>query len=644
MLDHFWRIWRTLGSPWTADTWAWSAFSAESSLTDWQPASERGAITDIHSADRTSRCPSGRIPRGKVPWSWVVALTAMSFVYLFTCGAPRLFDQIDGQYAGAAREMMERGDWLIPTQDGIPRLQKPPLVYWCEILSMRVFGVNEFGARFPVALAAAGWFLATGLLARRVVGTWSAGLAGALTLAMFTGTFFFTHLVMPEPFLACFLVLSFWSLLKAREAEAIPERKCKRDRWLMAAWMFIALGTLAKGVHALIIPVIAISCTAWLRPLMRPVCRRFLLRPHGWILFLAVLAPWYLATEWRYPGFLKDHFFNEQIASALSRRWPPDSDRVPLWIFWLEHLILLFPISLLFPAAVMAALQRRKDRQPWLNEDGLLLLAWFIVTALGISFSNIQDYYLMIAWAPVAIWIAWTVTRTAISFKWPAIIVGLLGASGLLITPFLAVSRSSESSGPSRPELLIEDTILNVFQVLPPTVCKKFIPLLCTASILTLVAGVLVFLFDRKQRSELCLAGLALFMAVIFAIGTHGMLVIEDEFSSAKIAELIESWDRPESVVIAQGDPNEKTTLFFYLHRPILWVDGHPDIEFPTRSLGIGRDHYLTRERVAKAWRETKQVFLVIDASACTEWKNYLGLKRANPIGTCGSRMILVNR
>ena len=74
--------------------------------------------------------------------------------------------------------MMESGDWLSPTQDGVPRLQKPPLVYWCEVLSMSVLGVNEFGARFPAALATVGWFLATGLLARRVVGTWSAGLAG----------------------------------------------------------------------------------------------------------------------------------------------------------------------------------------------------------------------------------------------------------------------------------------------------------------------------------------------------------------------------------------------------------------------------------------------------------------------------------
>jgi 4-amino-4-deoxy-L-arabinose transferase-like glycosyltransferase len=579
-----------------------------------------------------------------MPRSWVVALAVMLFAYLFTCGAPRLFDQIDGQYAGAAREMMEHGDWLIPTQDGVPRLQKPPLVYWCETVSMSVFGVNEFGARFPVVLATAGWVLATGLLARRVIGTWSAGVAAALTLAMFTGTFFFTHLVMPDPFLSCFLALCFWSILKAVQAEAALERRGEVDRALMAAWAFIALGTLAKGLHGLMIPLIAISCTAWVKPSMRSVWRKFFLRPHGWILFLAVLAPWYLAAESRYPGFLKDHFFNEQIGSAFSRRWPPDSDRVPLWIFWLEHLILLFPISLLFPAAVRAALQTRKDRQPWISEDGFLLLAWFFVVAFGISFSNIQDYYLMIAWAPVAIWIAWAMTRKAISFRGPAMIVSLLGVSGFVGALLLAISHGGESLHSSSSGLLVGDTILNVFQVLPPAVWKETIPLLCLASTSTLMVGILVFLFDRQGRTELCLTGFAWLMAAIFLIGTRGMQLVEDEFSSANVAELIDSRDRPESVVIAQGDPNERTTLFFYMHRPIFWVNGHPNIEFATRSLGIGRDHYLTREQVAKAWRETKQIFLVIEGRTLAEWKARLGSDRSNPIGTCGSRVILVNR
>jgi 4-amino-4-deoxy-L-arabinose transferase-like glycosyltransferase len=635
---------RTFDPDWTVPSLL-SNDSSESSLSDPQPTLEResgvcgvGEVRVSHSV--------GRVFGEKVPSSWVMAMAVLVFLYFFTCDVPRLFDQIDGQYAGAAREMMERGDWLTPTQNGVPRLQKPPLVYWCEVLSMRVFGVNEFGARFPVALATVGWFLATGLLARRVVGTWSAGFAGALTLAMFTGTFFFTHLVMPEAFLSCFLTLSFWALLKARQMTSEPEQKCEGNQWLMVAWCFIALSTLTKGIHGLLIPVAALSFTAWWRPSMRVVWRRFLFRPHGWLLLLAILGPWYLVTEQRYPGFLKDHFFNEQIGSALSRRSPPDSDRVPLCILWLEHLVLLFPISLLFPAAIRAAFQSRKVGRPWVSNDGFLLLCWFLVVAVGISFANIQDYYLMIVWAPVAVWIAWTVTRSEISFKWPAIVVSLLGISGLLVALVLAISSGSESANSSRSRTLIGDTILNVFQVLPPTAWRGIIPLLFVASTSALVAGNSAFIFNRKGRSEFCLAGFAFLMAAFFAIGTRAMQLVEDEFSSAKVAKLIDARDGSGSMVIAQGDPNEKTTLFFYLHRPIFWVDGHPNIEFATRTLGIGRDHYLKREQVAEAWRESKQIFLVVEGDALAEWVAYLrlGPEHSNPIGTCGSRVILANR
>ena len=636
---------RTFATCWRAVAWTFDNSSSDGVTAVAGPV--LGFDGFERPVDRTTRPgqrlePSLTVARERVPVSWIFALAALLVVYLATCGVPSLFDQIDGQYAGAAREMMVRSDWLTPTQDGVPRLQKPPLVYWCEILSMRVFGVNEFGARFPVALATVGWFLATGLLAQRVIGTRSAGFAAALTLAMFSGTFFFTHLVMPEPFLACFVALSFWSLLGA--ANVRDGETANIDRWLMAAWMFIALGALAKGVHALLIPIVAMSGTAWLRPSIRVVWRRFLLRPHGWILFLAIVAPWYLMTEQRYPGFLRDHFFNEQIGSALSRRWPPDSDHVPLWMFWLEHLVLLFPISLLFPAAIRAAFRAQKDRRAWSREDVFLLLFWFLVIAIGISFANIQDYYLMIAWPPIAVWISWAITRRSVSFKWPAIVIGLLGISGLAIASFLAVSHLRGSGKSSNSGLIIGDTMLNVFQVLPASVWTEIVPLLCLASTCAVVTGAFVLLFHRKGKVGL--AGFALFMAAIFLVSTRGMEVVQDEFSSAKVAKIIDSRSGPGSVVICQGSPNEKTTLFFYVHRHIFWVDGRPDMEFATRELGIGRDDYLTHEQAAKMWRGSEQVFLVIEDYALADWKAYLGLgaRESMPIGTCGSRVVLANR
>jgi hypothetical protein len=50
----------------------------------------------------------------------LVALLFVCAIYLLTSGIPSLFDQVDGQYAGAAREMIARRDWLIPTQDDVP--------------------------------------------------------------------------------------------------------------------------------------------------------------------------------------------------------------------------------------------------------------------------------------------------------------------------------------------------------------------------------------------------------------------------------------------------------------------------------------------------------------------------------------------
>src|ERR1700745_2545024 len=81
----------------------------------------------------------------------LIALAAL--LHVATIGTGDLYSQTEGQYAGAAREMFQNHEWLLPTNDGIPRLQKPPLLYWLIIASFRLFGVNAAAARLPVALA-----------------------------------------------------------------------------------------------------------------------------------------------------------------------------------------------------------------------------------------------------------------------------------------------------------------------------------------------------------------------------------------------------------------------------------------------------------------------------------------------------------
>src|SRR3712207_1133282 len=74
-------------------------------------------------------------------------------LHIATANWGDLYNETDGQYAGAAREMLQSGDLLTPANNGIPRLQKPPLLYWLIVCSYRCFGVNEAAARLPIALA-----------------------------------------------------------------------------------------------------------------------------------------------------------------------------------------------------------------------------------------------------------------------------------------------------------------------------------------------------------------------------------------------------------------------------------------------------------------------------------------------------------
>jgi hypothetical protein len=289
-----------------------------------------------------------------------------------------------------------------------------------------------------------------------------------------------------------------------------------------------------------------------------------------------------------------------------------------------------------------------KSERKWPGAEVLLLLFWFLGNALGISFANVQDYYLMAAWPPVAVGIAWAISKRKISLKWPALVLASFGGLGLLTAFALAFWRTHQTGELLKggaPTPVNQDTIMIVFQNLPPSAWTKIIPLLCATSGAALVAGVLVFAFDRRGKSHLGFAGFALFMATIFLLSTRGLAIVQDEFSSAKIAETINRMAEPGSMVVLQGDPNEKTSLFFYLHRTIYWVDGHPDLEFATRKLDIGRSHYLDRTTVAEEWRAPEQLFLVVQKSVVEDWRTFLNIEDGSHVvaGVSGPQAILVN-
>src|SRR4051794_41578812 len=66
-----------------------------------------------------------------------------------------LVDRDEPRFAEVSREMRERDDYVVPYFNDKYRFDKPAFIYWTQIASYRVFGENDFAARFPSSVAAA---------------------------------------------------------------------------------------------------------------------------------------------------------------------------------------------------------------------------------------------------------------------------------------------------------------------------------------------------------------------------------------------------------------------------------------------------------------------------------------------------------
>src|SRR5881227_3507458 len=135
---------------------------------------------------------------------FVILIALAALLHVATIGSGDLYSQTEGQYAGAAREMVMNHHWLLPTNDGIPRLQKPPLLYWLIIVSFKLFGINAAAARLPVALGVVATVALIFLIGEKLTDYWRGFIAGLIYLSC-CGTFLLARIVMPEPLVSAFI-------------------------------------------------------------------------------------------------------------------------------------------------------------------------------------------------------------------------------------------------------------------------------------------------------------------------------------------------------------------------------------------------------------------------------------------------------
>ena len=181
----------------------------------------------------------------------IVLLVAAAVYAGCMISPPSLMDDVDAVQAQIARNMLTSGDWVTARLDGIPYLEKAPLIYWLIAGSFKIFGATDWAARIPMVLAAMALAWLT-----TAFGMWAfgrrAGFYAGLCISTCFGLFLFTRILIPDVMLTASIALSMWAFLRAIDEDE------PRQRW----WAFVlaaSLGTslLFKSLVGVVFPIAA---------------------------------------------------------------------------------------------------------------------------------------------------------------------------------------------------------------------------------------------------------------------------------------------------------------------------------------------------------------------------------------------------
>jgi 4-amino-4-deoxy-L-arabinose transferase-like glycosyltransferase len=182
----------------------------------------------------------------------ILFFACVLFHTLGTWGLP-LIDRDEPRFAEASREMIERGNYIVPYFNNQLRLDKPPLTYWAQIASYHMFGENDFAARFPSAIAAALTAILIFAWGRRIGGEklgWWAAIIFTLSLQIFVHA----KAAVADMWLVLFVTLASWAGYELLQRPTLNQGAAvSRPPWAIwkspffVFYLALALGFLAKG-------------------------------------------------------------------------------------------------------------------------------------------------------------------------------------------------------------------------------------------------------------------------------------------------------------------------------------------------------------------------------------------------------------
>ena len=300
-----------------------------------------------------------------------------------------VWDSNEAFYVQTPREMLQRGDLLVPHFNGQPRLNKPPLSYWVVAPFYHLFSASLFWERLVMAMLAYGCVLAVFANGKILYNHKVAMLAAGIFATSFRFLILARRLLIDTLLLFCLL----WAI-----AYFLWWLKTQRKSHFFLSAVFFGLAFLSKGPVAFL-PILFLALYLFLTGRLGQLARApwatggaiYLFLCSFWFLLLGFHLGWESVV-----GF----FLEENISRFTSLEMGP---RRGLFYYVGVFLGDFFPWSFFFIAAVVGSLRWKKFRPEHALLLGLWIASYFVIFSLSY---NKQEYYILPLYPAAALWIA----------------------------------------------------------------------------------------------------------------------------------------------------------------------------------------------------------------------------------------------
>ena len=561
------------------------------------------------------------------PRYWTIGLFLFSAWVLFSnLGVAALIEPDEGRNAEIAREILVLRDWITPHYDFIPRLDKPMLFFDLVALSYSVFGISEWSARLPSALAALGCLLLTYFCSRSWFDRWTARWS-ALILLTSMEFFAFSRIVIMDMVLTLLVTAALCGFFLGQRC---VERGGGKLQFLL---MYAALGaaTLVKGPIGLLLPAGVIF--VYLIFTKRWMLLRHMELPLGLALFFLVAAPWYILAEFRNPGYLQHFVWEENVARFTTSEF----QRGGAWYYFIVVLSAGFlPWTALLPTTIADLYKRSLDR------ERLFLILWIALPMLFFSLSSSKlSHYILPIYPPLAILVGATVARM---FTDPSV-------KTIWVLSFPAVFLLVLSFGLTL-VILWPEFLPNPLQVYVRTSAGTSIKLgigLVVAIIFALIA-----IRRRMWRRQIFLYPATCFsFALLILCAEPIFLTVSLQRSSKLVAAKAASFIGAKDQVIMYGGYPSSLPFYLNIQQPIwaIWsgtkskVLGSDYVATmrPKPAAGYGQVLFTNRE-FAELWKTSKNRLVVFADSGAMNRFAYLIGTQPRIVFQLGDTVLLENR